>query len=1338
MSDPREKCSDKCVRKLLCINSPRLPGIGNQHAKIMLVGESPGCFLSGTAVLTKSRSAYIEQPLHNKDLGNNKVTKDLSYHVENFSCYKFKINKFPEYFCTENHKILVRKRSEYLKNKIPKYLSKPHFLSIKSINKYIKYGHQVFVCVEKTKERQVKKDNTLSLLENKIYSKRINDYKIVDNILIDQYFAFFLGNYLGDGGCNYRNGYVKITSSVGFKEKYISILINAFKRLGLAPVIRRNGKYIDVVVHSRTLVEYFSKWFGKNTYEKRVPKFIFDLPQSLIRAFLFGWYIADGSHQKDISKGQSITAVSELAIWDGVTLGLNCGVLLGVRKERSRRPNEKDCFKLVFDSKSMEKLKWPVLINPIKSPNYGEDENYFYIRINQIEKFNYTGRVYDKATEKHTYSIPFVVHNSTEDENGTPFVGASGKVLNELLADVGIDRDKIYITNAVKCATPGENEAPSKGVVKYCRNYLVKEIKFVKPNVIGALGGTALFALLNRSGITKIKNNVFYSKEFDVKVVPALHPAYILRNPSAEDDLRYGLNLIKSEASSKKTVNKATVKTKRLDAATKEQIDKVLSALEACTQFAFDLETTSLDPTKAEVLCIALSWQIGLGVTIKWDRLSEEQLVRLENILQSKKKKGGHNLKYDIQVLRTNGIIVRHNIFDCLPAMALVDENMQKKGLDALVLRYLDLGEYWTAVDDFKKEYCSEHKMLEEDFSYKYIPYDMLSTYAQCDADASFRLMVMLTKMLEHEELTDFYYKYTIPTLWTIIEIEYRGIEVDRKKLRELGKRYVKLIKKAQKTVEENEDVKRYEKIKTAKAIRVLNNKWETSKTLKTRYPVFASYEGKQLKPKDCKFNPASVKQLRELLFDLLKCKVVKETKKKAASTDKEVLNILANESNITIAKDIINHRQLTKFLSTYIVAIYKKSKGVNRVHPNYLQHVAVTGRLCVAEDTILNTNLGDFEIAKLDIGLVDLRIETHLGKWQRIIKKIYKGKEDLYEVTLNTGSIIKCTIGHRFLTAVGWRQLKELGVGSSLLVSASNKVGIIGKIKYAGIGDIWDISVENDHSYIAQGFINHNSSENPNFQNLKKNEKEFKSCLLADPGMVIVKADLAQAEFRCWAHYSNDKKMIHDIESGMDIHRKIASKVFGIPEDQVTDKQRDPAKACTFGLMFGRGTKAIAKQYGISEEQAGQVRETFFNDYPIATLWIDRQIVLARQNGYVKTWMGRKRRLPEIHSSDRMARAEAERQATNASIQGLASDMNNHFMVQNIKIARKNHIKCYPLGPIHDANFIQVEKSHVQSIIKIMKHVVRTAFPEFRCRMDLAFEVGDTLGTLEKVENVH
>ena len=76
--------------------------------------------------------------------------------------------------------------------------------------------------------------------------------------------------------------------------------------------------------------------------------------------------------------------------------------------------------------------------------------------------------------------------------------------------------------------------------------------------------------------------------------------------------------------------------------------------------------------------------------------------------------------------------------------------------------------------------------------------------------------------------------------------------------------------------------------------------------------------------------------------------------------------------------------------------------------------------------------------------------------------------------------------------------------------------------------------------------------------------------------------------------------------------------------------------------------------------------------------------------------------------------------------------------MVQNIKIARKNHIKCYPLGPIHDANFIQVEKSHVQSIIKIMKHVVRTAFPEFRCRMDLAFEVGDTLGTLEKVENVH
>jgi DNA polymerase-1 len=114
---------------------------------------------------------------------------------------------------------------------------------------------------------------------------------------------------------------------------------------------------------------------------------------------------------------------------------------------------------------------------------------------------------------------------------------------------------------------------------------------------------------------------------------------------------------------------------------------------------------------------------------------------------------------------------------------------------------------------------------------------------------------------------------------------------------------------------------------------------------------------------------------------------------------------------------------------------------------------------------------------------------------------------------------------------------------------------------------------------------------------------------------------------------------------------------------------------------------------------------------------------------------MGRVRRLPEITSGDHMVKAEAERQAKNSPIQGLASDMNNHFMVVTIKRAKKLGINCYPMATIHDANLIQVEEGKVKKMIKLMRHVVDTAFPDFKCKMVLDFEIGKTLGTLKEVE---
>ena len=792
-----------------------------------------------------------------------------------------------------------------------------------------------------------------------------------------------------------------------------------------------------------------------------------------------------------------------------------------------------------------------------------------------------------------------------EDMEGVPFVGASGTVLREILEELHYDTDKLYITNAVKCATPGENKKPQKKEINCCRQYLIEEINEVKPNVICCIGGTALEAVLKRSGITKLKNNVFYSDEFKTKVVPVFHPAYILRNPSAYTDLYTGLSLAIKESAKKERVSKGDIKIKHLDANTPVQINKVLSALEGQKQFVFDLETDSLDPRDAKIICIALSWQLGLGVTIPWDKINKTQMKRLKDLFASKIVKAGHNLKFDIQILMANGVQVKGPIFDTLPAIALIDENLRDKGLEALTLRYTKVGEYWKPLDDFKKSYCHENKIKMEDFNYGMIPYKILRDYAQYDADVSFRLFKKFKKELKKQGLTDFYKTYTLPTLRVLMAMEFKGILLDREKLKELAKEYEQRVQDTKDAIHTNSTVVKYNKIKRKRASKTLADKWKASKTLRGRYDTADAYVEARIKPEDTTFNPRSTLQLREVLFDVLDLPIYKKTEKGAPSTDEDTLVTLANEEDVELCKQILNHRKVTKFLSTYIESTYNKSELDGRIHPNYKQHQAVTGRL---------------------------------------------------------------------------------------------------------------------------------SSQNPNFQNIPRDAKEFKKCFLADPGMVIVKADLAQAEFRCWAHYANDTDMINDIESGLDIHRRTASEVFGVTEEEVTKDQRTAAKSAVFGLMYGRGSKAISAQFGITVEDADKVRDIFFEKYPSAALWLDKQVHHAREFGYVKTWMGRVRRLPEIDSEENMVKAEAERQAKNSPIQGLASDMNNHFMVENMRTAKREGIKCYPMATVHDANFIQVAEDQVDQLADLMIRVVDTAFPDFRCKMELDFEIGKTLGTLDEV----
>jgi uracil-DNA glycosylase family 4 len=931
-----------------------------------------------------------------------------------------------------------------------------------------------------------------------------------------------------------------------------------------------------------------------------------------------------------------------------------------------------------------------------------------------------------------------------EDKRCENFVGASGRLLNSLLQEVGLSREDVRIINAVRCATEGENKKPTKNEIACCRTNLVDEIKEIHPNVIGCLGAVAMESVLKRTGITKLKNNIFVSDEFNAKIIPIYHPAYILRNPGEYDTLLKGMRLIAEESGAKKKIERDKVPTKRLDVATSETIDKVLTKLNNVDAFVFDLETSSLSFLDARILCIALSWKSGLGITIKWDLLHQRHKERLKDIFLSSKLKINHNLKFDLHILKAHGFEVKGPFFDTLIAASLIDENRTEKGLDALTLEYLDLGEYWAGLDEWKTKYCKKNKMKLVEFTYDKYPYPKLAKYAQHDADATFRLYEIFREELEKIGLTEYFNKYSMTTMQLLTEMEHKGVKIDRSLLKDV---IIKCKKKERRALEKIHDfkyVKKYEQWKRNNAARSLYYKWDSSKNLKSRYPDEKEYIRSKINKDSNKwtFNEKSYIQLGDVLFKVMKIKPLRISEKSGKpSTDEKVLTELAEKHDVQFVKDILEHRGLSKYISTYLVSTYMKSKADGRIHANYLQHRVVTGRLCVDKDTLISTNCGLVPIHDVSKLLAeDTRVVTHLGTSQKVKCVIVKGIEEMLEYGTSSGNKLICTRKHLLLTkgnywmsAEGFCQGDIIPTISSIFLENQYKGQEITSIRSVGPREVWDIEVENDHSYIGNGFVCHNSCIQPNLQNIGRDAKDYKKCIVADPGYLLVKGDLKQAEFRCWAHYSNDRDMIKDIEAGLDIHRRTASEVFGISEEEVTDEQRTVAKAATFGTMYGRGAKAVAKQFNIDEDKAKSVQTLFFSRYPKAALWLDQQVEFAKVHKYVRTWLGRYRRLPKIDSDQQHIQAEAEREAKNSPIQGLASNMNDYYMYRTWKLARKKGLECYPAITQHDAQIHLIKEDQVNKLVKIMNYVVDTSFPDFRVKMTLDIEVGKTLGTLEK-----
>ena len=255
-------------------------------------------------------------------------------------------------------------------------------------------------------------------------------------------------------------------------------------------------------------------------------------------------------------------------------------------------------------------------------------------------------------------------------------------------------------------------------------------------------------------------------------------------------------------------------------------------------------------------------------------------------------------------------------------------------------------------------------------------------------------------------------------------------------------------------------------------------------------------------------------------------------------------------------------------------------------------------------------------------------------------------------------------------------------------------------------------------------------SSQDPNLQNIpimSDYGKEIRKAFVASPGYVLVSFDYSQIELRVAAHMADDKKMIEAFRAGRDIHAATASEIYNIPLEQVTPAHRRAAKTLNFGILYGMGASALSETAGMGRDEARAFIGEYFRDFSGIARYIQETKEFAEANGYVETLFGRRRWIPEIHSSNWQVKREAERMAVNMPIQGTATgDIVKLAMIKIDEWVRQEKLeeKVRMLLQVHDELVFELEKEFADEAIKKIK-----ALMEGAAILKVPFVVGVSIG---------
>jgi DNA polymerase-1 len=254
-------------------------------------------------------------------------------------------------------------------------------------------------------------------------------------------------------------------------------------------------------------------------------------------------------------------------------------------------------------------------------------------------------------------------------------------------------------------------------------------------------------------------------------------------------------------------------------------------------------------------------------------------------------------------------------------------------------------------------------------------------------------------------------------------------------------------------------------------------------------------------------------------------------------------------------------------------------------------------------------------------------------------------------------------------------------------------------------------------------------SSDAPNLHNIPVRSEEgrkFRRAFIPSEGCRLLIADYNQIELRVIAHLASDPGLIDAFESGTDIHRATASRIFDVDPGAVSVAQRSKAKMVSYGLAYGMEAYGLAQRLSIGRAEAQEILDAYFVAYPAVRAYMDEAVAEARRRGYTETLFGRRRMIPELSSSTYSVRLAGERQAMNAGIQGLAADIFKVALVRLDRALEDAGMASRLVLQVHDEVIVEVPPSEEAAAEDLTRSAMSGA-ADLRVPLEVNVTWGDT-----------